>query len=267
MFMRQARSDASVGVADPSVRVSVIVPALNEAKNLPHVLARIAPEYEVVLVDGRSVDATVDVTRRCRPDAKIVIQDGRGKGNALACGFESASGDILVMLDADGSGRPEEIPAFVGALLAGADFAKGSRFLPGGGSSDITLLRRLGNATLGMLVNRLFNTKYTDLCYGYNAFWKRHLPTVAPDCDGFEVETLINIRAARANLVVREVPSFEDPRLHGQSNLRTFRDGWRILRTIMTERKIRACAESFLVNDVEQIEAAAGMTAIEAVSP
>jgi glycosyltransferase involved in cell wall biosynthesis len=208
------------GVTVPTV--SVIVPALNEAKNLPHVLARICQEYEIVLVDGRSSDDTVATTRRCRPDAKIVTQDGRGKGNALICGFAAASGEILVMLDADGSTRPEEIPAFVEALSAGADFAKGSRFLPGGGSADITLLRRAGNATLGMLVNQLFRTRYTDLCYGFNAFWRCHLPAIAPDCDGFEVETLINIRAARANLLVREVPSFED--------------GWRVLRTIATER-------------------------------
>ncbi|HEV2591601.1 MAG TPA: hypothetical protein VGU02_06880, partial [Gaiellaceae bacterium] len=118
----------------------------------------------------------------------------------------------------------------------GADFAKGSRFLPGGGSSDITWLRQAGNATLGMLVNRLFRTRYTDLCYGFNAFWRCHLSAIAPDCDGFEVETLINIRAARANLIVHEVPSFEDKRMHGNSNLRTFRDGWRVLRTIATER-------------------------------
>src|SRR6202011_3132653 len=108
--------------------VSVVIPALNDAANLPHVLTRI-PAFidEVVLVDGHSIYDTVAVARQIRPDIRIVIQDGRGKGNALACGFAAAMGDIIVMLDADGSTDPAEIPAFVGALLAGHDYAKGSR--------------------------------------------------------------------------------------------------------------------------------------------
>ena len=224
--------------ARPKPRISVVIPALNEAANLRHVLARIPYEYEVVVVDGHSTDGTIDVARAHRTDVRIVHQSRKGKGNALACGFAAATGDILVMLDADGSARPEEIPAFVEALQGGADFAKGSRFLPGGGSADITALRRAGNAVLSGIVNRLFDTTYTDLCYGYNAFWRHCLSPIAVDCDGFEVETLINIRIAKAGLRVAEVPSFEDPRLHGQSNLRTFRDGWRVLRTIAREHKI-----------------------------
>jgi glycosyltransferase involved in cell wall biosynthesis len=215
-----------------------VVPALNEANNLPHVLGRIPPDFEVILVDGQSTDGTADVARLHRPDVKIISQNRRGKGNALACGFEAATGDILVMLDADGSARPEELPAFIDTLCSGADFAKGSRFIHGGGSADITALRRVGNAVLSGIVNRLFGTDYTDLCYGYNAFWRHCLRRIDVDCDGFEVETLINIRIAKAGLIVSEVPSFEEPRLHGESNLRTFRDGWRVLRTIMREHRL-----------------------------
>lgn len=220
----------------PSVSVSVIVPTLNEAANLPHVLDRIPPDYEVVIVDGHSTDGTVDVARAHRPDAKIVCQTHKGKGNALQCGFAAASGDIYVTLDGDGSARPEELPLFLDVLLGGADFAKGSRFLPGGGSADLTRLRRAGNAVLRRIVNWLFKTDYTDLCYGYNAFWSDCLSRFSLNCDGFEVETLINIRAAKARLLVAEVPSFEDSRLHGHSHLRTFRDGWRVLQTIRSER-------------------------------
>jgi glycosyltransferase involved in cell wall biosynthesis len=197
---------------------------------------RIPSHYEVVLVDGNSTDGTPEVARELRPDARVVTQSRRGKGEALACGFAAAEGDIIVMLDADGSARPEEIARFIDALVDGADFAKGSRFVDGGGSSDITRLRRSGNAALSWLVNLLFGTRYTDLCYGYNAFWRHCLPAIAIDCDGFEVETLINIRAARAGLRIVEVPSFEESRIHGNSNLRTFRDGWRVLRTIVRER-------------------------------
>jgi glycosyltransferase involved in cell wall biosynthesis len=225
-------------------QVSVIIPTLNEAQNLPHVFAKLPRDlHEVIVVDGFSTDDTLDVVRLLRPDAKIVLQQNRGKGDALRCGFEAATGDILVMLDADGSADPSEIPAFVETLVAGADFAKGSRFREGGGSSDITPLRRTGNRALNGLVNFLFRTSYSDLCYGYNAFWRHCLGAMKVDCTGFEVETLINIRVARAGLDIREVPSFESDRIYGQSNLRTFRDGGRVLRTIVRERLRRASAD------------------------
>jgi glycosyltransferase involved in cell wall biosynthesis len=219
------------------VRVSVVIPTLNEAANLPHVFAEL-PEglHEVILVDGFSTDDTVEVACSLRPGIRIVEQDRRGKGNALRRGFEAATGDIIVMLDADGSADPGEIPAFVDALVAGADFAKGSRFVRGGGSTDITPIRRLGNLALNGLVNGLYGTTYTDLCYGYNAFWRHCLPYMDVDCDGFEVETLINIRIAKASLKVSEVPSFERDRIHGESNLSATRDGLRVLRTIARER-------------------------------
>jgi glycosyltransferase involved in cell wall biosynthesis len=218
-------------------KVSVVIPTLNEALNLPLVLAEIPDDtYEILIVDGHSTDGTPDVAREIRPDAIVIQQDGRGKGDALRCGFEAATGDILVMLDADGSADPAEIPQFVQALLEGADFAKGTRFLEAGGSSDLTPLRKFGNRVLSGTVNMLFRTSYSDLCYGYNAFWRHCLPTIDVDCTGFEIETLINIRIARAGLKVQEIPSFERDRVHGQSNLRTFRDGARVLRTILTER-------------------------------
>lgn len=219
-----------------SPRVSVVIPTLNEARNLPHVFANIPSDtYEIVVVDGNSTDDTVEVARELYPDVRIVGQSGRGKGDALAAGFRACRGDVIVMLDADGSANGAEIPRFVAALVEGADFAKGSRFIEGGGSSDITPVRWLGNAVLSGLVNLLYGTRYSDLCYGYNAFWSDCLPAINVDCDGFEVETLINIRVAKAGLIVSEVPSFEEDRIHGESNLRTFRDGFRVLRTIFRE--------------------------------
>ena len=217
-------------------RVSVVVPTLNEAQNLPHVFAELPDDiFEVVLVDGFSTDDTVEVARELYPRVRIVGQERRGKGNALATGFAACRGDVIVMLDADGSAAPAEIRAFVDALVDGADFAKGSRFLPGGGSADITWIRRLGNLFFSGLVNTLYGTRYTDLCYGYNAFWAYCLDTLRPDCDGFEIETLINVRAAKGGLKVVEVPSFEHERIHGDSNLHAVRDGLRVLRTIFRE--------------------------------
>jgi glycosyltransferase involved in cell wall biosynthesis len=228
---------AAPTLAQMGVRVSVVIPTLNEAQNLPHVFAHL-PEglHEVIVVDGRSTDRTVAVARRLRPDARIVMQTGRGKGNALAAGFRTCTGDIVVTLDADGSADASEIPRFVAALCYGADFVKGSRFAQGGASSDITHVRKMGNRALSALVNALYGTAYTDLCYGYNAFWARCLPYLRVDCDGFEVETLINVRIAKAGLVVHEVPSNERNRIYGMSNLSAVRDGSRVLRTIALER-------------------------------
>ncbi|MEU8250115.1 glycosyltransferase family 2 protein [Nonomuraea sp. NPDC048916] len=217
--------------------VTVVVPAMNEADNLPHVFATL-PDWidEVVLVDGNSSDDTVAVARKLRPGLRVVTQSGRGKGNALIEGFAAANGDIIVMIDADGSTDGREIFSFVTALVDGADFAKGSRYAPGGGSDDISPVRSLGNKMLTGLTNLLYGTRYTDLCYGYNAFWARHLDAMALDCDGFEIETLMNVRAAQAGLLIAEVPSHERSRIHGESNLHAVRDGWRVLKTIMRER-------------------------------
>jgi glycosyltransferase involved in cell wall biosynthesis len=235
--------------AVPPPRVSVVVPTYNEAKNLPHVFALLPDDlHEVIVVDGGSHDGTVDVAQSLRPDVRIVAQNRRGKGNALACGFAAVTGDIVVMLDADGSADPREIPDYVAALMAGADFAKGSRFVEGGGSNDISRLRAWGNLCLMYLVNLLFHTRYTDLCYGYNAFWAHCLPVLELDArdrgqsckklwgDGFEIETIINTRVAKAGLGITEVPSFEFPRRYGESNLNTWRDGARVLRALFVER-------------------------------
>jgi glycosyltransferase involved in cell wall biosynthesis len=249
-------------VEEPRYRVSVVIPARNEARNLPHVLEALpAGLHEVIVVDGHSTDGTIEVAQRARPDVKIVQQTRYGKGNALACGFAELTGDMVVMLDADGSADPAEIPAFVAALAGGADFAKGTRFVRGGQSHDITRFRRIGNAALNRLVNLLFGTCYTDLCYGYNAFRVRilpvlELPPVEAEVpggmlrgDGFEIETLITVRAARAAVRITEVASTEKARLHGASNLRAIPDGIRVLRTILAERRRLAKLGRRLVTD------------------
>jgi len=216
--------------------VSVVIPVKNEARNLP-IVFRTVPAWvdEVILVDGRSVDDTLAVARRCRPDIKIVNQPATGKGDALLAGFAACTSDIVVMIDGDGSTDGAEIIRFVAALVAGADYAKGSRFANSGGSDDINLTRRLGNRVLCGMVNLAFGTRYTDLCYGYNAFWARHLPALGLDCIGFEIETMMNIRVAKAGLRIQEVPSHEFRRVHGVSNLHVWVDGWRILKVISAE--------------------------------
>lgn len=227
-------------------RISIVVPARNEARNLEVILPTLPANAEIIVVDGHSVDNTAEIVAAVRPDAKFLQQTRRGKGNALAVGFGAATGDIIVMFDADGSADPTEIAAYVKALTDGADFAKGSRVIAGGGSVDITWLRDAGNKVLTLITNIGFRTKYTDLCYGYNAFWTDvlphlDLPPVYPLSegmqwgDGFEIETLINCRVAVAKLNVVEVPSVEAERLHGVSNLNAMKDGLRVLKTLITE--------------------------------
>ena len=231
-----ARKQARHNPADHAPTVSVVIPALDEAENLPHVLPRI-PDWvdEVLLVDGYSTDDTIEAAKKLRPDVQIMMQEGRGKGAALRSGFAAASGDIIVTLDADGSADPTEIPAFVGALLAGADFAKGSRFVQGAGTADMPRYRKCGNWAFVTLVRLFFGGRYSDLCYGYNAFWKDVLPRLALDGDGFEIETIMNIRALRAGLKIAEVPSFEARRVYGTGRLKAIPDGWRVLKAILHE--------------------------------
>ena len=220
-----------------SFTISVVIPTKNEARNIGWVLERIGSFVdEIVIVDGLSTDGTVEAAMRARPDAVIIRHEVAGKGEAVRAGFAAATGDLVVLLDADGSMDPNEIPSFVEQLAAGSDFVKGSRFLPGGGTADITRLRSIGNAGFVRLANLLLGTSYTELCYGYMAFRRSRLEKLDLRSSGFEIETEIVVKACRAGLMVREIPSFESARRYGASNLNTFRDGWRVLRTLVRER-------------------------------
>lgn len=220
---------------DPTL--SVVIPTLNEAGNLPYVLNTI-PRWvdEVVIVDGCSLDDTARVAKVLRPDARIVHQTRPGKGAALRAGLDAARGDLLIIMDADGSMDGADIELFRDELLAGADYVKGSRFMEGGGSTDITRLRRFGDRGICWLMRLFFGAKFSDGTYGFKALWASNLDTVRPDTDGFEVELLLDLRAHRAGLRVSEVPCFETNRIHGASNLNALSDGIRCLRVILRER-------------------------------
>lgn len=219
-------------------RVSLVIPAKNEARNLSWVLSQIPSCVdEVILVDGQSTDATLTMARSCRPDIRIVDEPRPGKGWALQAGFNVARGELVVMIDADGSMSPEEIPHYLYFLENGYDFVKGSRFMAGGGSLDISRLRRLGARGLVTLVNVLSSSQLTDLCYGFCAFRRCYLDHLALSSSGFEIETEMVIGAIRAGLRIAEVPSLELPRRSGRSNLRTFRDGGRVVRTVLRKRR------------------------------
>ncbi|MDR0374020.1 MAG: glycosyltransferase family 2 protein [Nitrososphaerota archaeon] len=218
-------------------KVRIILPAINEEKNVVRVIPQIKRNgyKDILVVDGNSVDKTAEYAEKL--GAKVIRQKGKGKGNALRQGFEDSRFDFdaVIILDADGSMSPQELAVFVDAIRGGADIAKGSRFIAKGGSKDFSLIRRVGNTLLTFTFNFLFLTRYTDLCYGYMAFSKNAINKLIPALisTGFEIETEICTKATLLGMVVKEVPSFEDLRYSGVSNLNTFRDGTRIMGVIL----------------------------------
>jgi len=216
--------------------VEVIIPAKNEAKMLDEILLGVK-EYadRIVVVDGHSHDKTLEIAKT--NGVETIIQKSVGKGAALREAFRAAEGDIVVIMDADGSMRPREMPLFLNAIASGADLVKGSRFSDGGFSQDMTLIRKIGNLFFLFLVNLIWSTRYTDLCYGYKAFTREGLERLRPflKSANFDIETEICIRSKKLGLNVVEVPSVELKRVHGESNLRTMLDGVRIFKRILQE--------------------------------
>ena len=230
-------SQQPVGLAPrASLTASVVIPTLNEAENIGPVLEQLHRFSDIILVDGCSEDGTVDIARSVRPDVRCLRREPAGKGDALRAGFAAAAGDVIVIMDADGSMDPNEIDVFMSMISVGFDLVKGSRLACGGGSHDMTRVRGMGNAALCTLANRLFGTRWTDLCYGYLAFRRDCLPRLALLADGFEIESQILAHAALAGLRIAEIPSIEMPRLAGESHLSARRDGTRILRTMLAAR-------------------------------
>jgi len=217
-------------------RISVVICTLNEEDNLPKVLPKI-PRWvdEIILVDGHSTDNTVKVAQTLRPDAKIFLQTGKGKGDALKYGFQRATGDIIVTLDADGATNSEEMHSFIDVLMRGYDFAKGTR-LKYGRPSHMKWHRWFGNKLLVIAANLLFGSNYTDICSGYNAFWKRSLKRLVLYSNGFEMEQELNVKVRKAGLKVMEIPYAYEIRQSGASKVRDFRQGIRDLMLIIATR-------------------------------
>jgi glycosyltransferase involved in cell wall biosynthesis len=216
-------------------RISVIICALNEEQNLSHVLPKV-PDWvdELILVDGHSTDRTVEVAKNLRPDIRVLFQLGRGKGDALKHGIKQATGDIIVTIDADGETNPEDIPRFIEPLLNGYDFAKGSRLL-WGRPLKMPWHRWFGNRILDITCNFLHDTKYTDVCSGYNAFLKSAFLRLELKRDGFEMEQEMLVKAKKAGLKVVEVEHHDLGRLGSTSKVSTVKQGFTNLLVIMRE--------------------------------
>jgi glycosyltransferase involved in cell wall biosynthesis len=232
------RFEGKTSVEEDETKITVVIPTLNEEKNIVEVIRALwlAGYTDILVIDGNSQDSTVDIAEKL--GVNVVHQRGRGKGNALRQVFKYDDlGDWVVMIDADGSMNPDEIGNMLKPLFDGADVVKGSRFMPLGFSDDMTFLRRMGNSFFVLLVNFIWRAGYTDLCYGYAAFTKNALKVLHPHLKstGFEIETEIFVKAKKLGLNVKEVASVERQRKFGDSNLKSFTDGFRILKTILLE--------------------------------
>ncbi len=217
------------------IHVSVVIPTLNEEGNIARVIKGVkenldGESYEIVVVDGNSTDSTVKIARGL--GARVLMENG-GKGAALIKGLREARGDILVSMDADLSHRPVELKLLVDGIEIGYDVCMGSRFIYGGGTDDMPRIRKVGNKFFVFLVNSLFHARFSDLCYGYRSLRRNALRKMRLEEQGFGIETEINIKAVKAGLRIIEVPSTEKKRMSGEAKLRTFRDGYVILRTIL----------------------------------
>lgn len=218
--------------------VSIIIPTLNEARNLRWLLPNIKKvmknySYEIIIVDKNSTDETQKVAKKF--GAKIISADLE-KGAALMKGFEAAKGKVLISMDADLSHRPRELLLLITGIETGYDMCAGSRFITGGGSEDITLIRRIGNKIFVALGNLLYGAKYTDICYGYNAFTRASIKKLHLEESGFGIETDMHTKAAKYKLKVIEIPSYEKKRKYGVGKLKTISDGFLILRIMLKNR-------------------------------
>ena len=218
-------------------RVAIIIPTLNEEKNLLRIISNLIHlNYRLVFVDGKSTDNSLSVIRTLCPDVTVLIQKGEGKGSAIIEALNHIEEEFVLTIDADGSHDTNEIDRFIRKLNEGFDVVAGSRYLRGGGSEDLTAVRKIGNKVLVKITNVLYGSRLTDLCYGFRAYRTECLRSLDLKCSGFNIDAEIMAKSLKSGLKVAEVPSFERRRQFGNSKMHALRDGLRILSTIVKVR-------------------------------
>lgn len=235
--------------------VTVVIPTKNELENLKRLLPTV-PDFvdEVLVVDGYSTDGTSEFALESRLVTKVLMQKAPGKGSALCLGAQMANNKYIICIDADGSMSTSEFPRLLDPMIqSNIDVIKGSRYLPGAGSEDLSHFRSAGNRGLLLIAKILYKCKWTELAYGYfgltqDAVKKLDLfefESKVPSKwifknlaygQGFEIEAVIFCRALRRNLKIQEFASTETNRWNGTSNLKAIPDGIRVLAAIILER-------------------------------
>jgi glycosyltransferase involved in cell wall biosynthesis len=218
--------------------VSIIIPAKDEAENLPKLLAELRDviartgdyRFEVIVVDDHSLDATARVARE---GGAQVVENLRapGKGNALITGFGKAQGEIFIMMDADYSHRPEDIPSFLKEIAKGHGLVVGSRSM--GGSDEYTFIRTLGNVGLSALFRFLMGVRTTDVLNGYKAFRREVFTKHRYSSGQFEIEIELMANTVREGLTIGEFACHERSRSAGEAKSRVIKHGFRFLFKIL----------------------------------
>ncbi|MFF3315936.1 glycosyltransferase family 2 protein [Streptomyces sp. NPDC003035] len=219
--------------------VSLVVPVRPGDRDTGRLLARVPSDVREVVLVGRGTSTSTDTDMRTAHGTVRVRRLGPWNceaGDIPHAGLLAATGDHIVLMGADGSMSPEEIPHYLHYLNSGYDFVKGSRFIAGGDFADYPLLRRLGHSALLRLARQLYGQHLTDLWYGFCAFRRGFVDLLDLRQDGVELGAELVTHALHYGLRIAEVPSLELPHPHGSPHPRTFRDGARILGGLLQER-------------------------------
>ncbi len=220
--------------------LSIVIPAKDEEETLPMLLRdlyEVLPqlkgyECEVLCVDDHSTDATAAIARSF--GATVVTNTGpAGKGLALRAGFAAARGEIIAMMDADYSHRPEELPKFLEALQEGVGLVIGSRVA--GGSEEYNHVRALGNVFLSCAMGICTGRYLSDALNGYKVFRREVFTDFTYTSKAFEIEIELNANTLRRGYRIVEVTSHERERAGGQMKSRVIRHGTRFLLRILFE--------------------------------
>ena len=215
-------------------RVAVLIPCYNEALAIAKVVADFRsalPEAEIYVYDNNSNDSTVQSAKSA---GAIVRHEGmQGKGHVVCRMFADVDADVYLLVDGDGTYDASSAPALVDDLLSGpCDMINGRRVETGG--ANYRPGHRIGNRVLTGLVKRLFRQGFNDMLSGYKAFSRRYVKSFPALSQGFEIETELIVHALNMKMAVKEIDTPYFSRMEGSaSKLNTWRDGWRILRTIV----------------------------------
>ncbi len=218
------------------MKVSLIIPTKNEQGAIGRILKEIPKNIvnEIIVVDGHSTDNTAtEAKAELRPKKdKFILQKKKGFGNALQQAFKKATGNVIIIINGDGSQDPKDIPRLIEKIRQGYEYVIASRYAKGGGSDDDTIIRFIGNRTLTFLTNLVHRTNVSDSLYFFTAISRSGLKKIHPTSAGFEFCIEILIRAHRAGLKFAEVPVIERASL-SKTKVNAFWVGLSILRMIL----------------------------------